>query len=255
MAQRGLRWLCACAALSVSLGEPAHTRAAPGKWAGKEDTHVPQLIISPEPPSLPVRLVARATVPHSMSPEHHIDEIYVKDQTGAVLGKTAIGPTATAAALSVEVPPISVRLAAFAHCNQHGTWQARAGPGPSPPHLCRGLITAIDRDAPLTFSPLAVGLGRHPHRRFAHQRRGGQGGGLRESESESCGLIPAGATRRRGGRVTAAPSGEPPVEPLDQQLIRHISSGAALYERCQPERCHCQQSSEGFGRQCSITLH
>ncbi len=76
---------------------------------------------------------------------------------------------------------------------------------------------------------------------------------MRESESESCGLIPAGATRRRGGRVAAAPSGEPPVEPLDQQLIRHISSGAALYERCQPERC--QQSSEGFGRQCSITLH
>ena len=148
MAQRGLRWLCACAAIGVSLGEPAHTRATPGKWAGKEDTHVPQLIISPEPPSLPVRLVARASVPHSMSPEHHIDEIYVKDQTGAVLGKTTIGPTATAAALSVEVPPISVRLAAFAHCNQHGTWQARAGTGPPPLHLRRGPANQFCRNRP-----------------------------------------------------------------------------------------------------------
>ena len=39
MAQRGLRWLCACAALGASLGAPAVARVTPGKLAGTGTVH------------------------------------------------------------------------------------------------------------------------------------------------------------------------------------------------------------------------
>jgi len=95
-----------------------YTLTAPGRWAGKEALHAPQVTVDG----------AKVTIvtPHPMSPAHYIVKHTLLDATGKVLGEKTFANTDTEAK-SVYQLPDGVRgdLCAASFCNLHDLWIAQ----------------------------------------------------------------------------------------------------------------------------------
>jgi desulfoferrodoxin (superoxide reductase-like protein) len=95
-----------------------YTKAAPGKWMGKEGTHVPTLELSADKKTATVRLT------HGMATDHYITTIYVKDDQGRVIGLRELMGSDSEALGMFTVPESSLELTAYAFCNLHDLWQS-----------------------------------------------------------------------------------------------------------------------------------
>mmetsp|Transcript_45815 Transcript_45815/g.92458 ORF Transcript_45815/g.92458 Transcript_45815/m.92458 type:complete len:227 (+) Transcript_45815:646-1326(+) len=101
------------------------TQSAPGPWEGKQPTHVPVLVVDEAQNRGLVRIGAEPheMVPGPEPPEHYIGYIWVKDQTGAVVGAGKFEPgQGTLPEIFFEIPEGTTELTAYEACNIHGVW-------------------------------------------------------------------------------------------------------------------------------------
>lgn len=100
--------------------EVIHTRSDPGAWAGKEDSHVPQIVYE----KMETGLKVTVTVNHEMNPEtpHYIMNITLKDGEGNLLGEKDFQATDEKAEAIFELATIPAKLVAYERCNIHGLW-------------------------------------------------------------------------------------------------------------------------------------
>jgi superoxide reductase len=94
-----------------------YTKEAPGRWAGKEGAHVPQV-------KLEGRQVTVVT-PHPMTKEHYIVKHTLVTSEGKFLGEKIFTNTDAAAESSYTLPEgIKGTLWATSFCNLHDYWLA-----------------------------------------------------------------------------------------------------------------------------------
>jgi superoxide reductase len=92
-----------------------YTKDAPGRWAGREGTHVPK-------PSLEGGTLKIQT-PHGMSEKHYIVKHTVMTPDGKLIGEKTFAPTDTVAESSYALPAGfkgALWIASF--CNIHDLW-------------------------------------------------------------------------------------------------------------------------------------
>jgi superoxide reductase len=99
------------------------TAAAPGKWAGKEGTHVPGASFGKDG-------TVTITTPHPMSAEHWIMTQYIRNQDGVGIGLRDHAATESAATAVFPLPKGTTAIVAYSFCNLHDHWKAdRASAG------------------------------------------------------------------------------------------------------------------------------
>jgi superoxide reductase len=92
-----------------------YTKDAPGRWAGREGTHVPKATL--EGKSLKV------VTPHTMSEKHYIVKHTVLTTDGKLIGEKTFAPTDTAAESSFALPDgFKGTLWITSFCNIHDLW-------------------------------------------------------------------------------------------------------------------------------------
>ena len=107
---------CAGAAATFPAGL-VYTKDAPGRWAGREATHVPKVSIEGR--------TVKVVTPHTMSPKHYIVKHTVQTPEGKLIGEKTFAPTDTAAESSFPLPDgFRGALWATSFCNLHDLWLA-----------------------------------------------------------------------------------------------------------------------------------
>jgi superoxide reductase len=99
------------------------TGAAPGKWLGKEGTHVPRATFNADG-------TVTITTPHPMTAEHWISTHYIKDQDGIVVGLQELTSSRPEAKSVFKVPAGTTKVVAYSYCNLHDHWQGSETPAP-----------------------------------------------------------------------------------------------------------------------------
>jgi desulfoferrodoxin (superoxide reductase-like protein) len=97
---------------------PVYTAAEPGKWKGKEGSHVP--VASFEGGQVSV------VTKHPMTPEHWITTHYIKNQKGVVIGLKEFKGTDPEAKSTFPLPKGTTALTVCSYCNLHDLWNASA---------------------------------------------------------------------------------------------------------------------------------
>jgi desulfoferrodoxin (superoxide reductase-like protein) len=95
---------------------PPYTAAAPGKWKGKEGSHVPVATFD----SSGVTVVTK----HPMTPEHFITTHYIKNEKGTVIGLKEFTPSDPAAKSTFPLPKGTTTITVWSNCNLHDLWNA-----------------------------------------------------------------------------------------------------------------------------------
>ncbi len=93
-----------------------YTAAAPGKWKGKEGSHVPVATFD----SGGVTVVTK----HPMTPEHYITTHYIKNEKGTVIGLKEFKGTDAAAKSTFPLPKGTTTITVCSNCNLHDLWSA-----------------------------------------------------------------------------------------------------------------------------------
>ncbi len=107
-----------------------YRKTAPGKWAGKESSHAPELSIAENKLTI--------STPHVMCRDHYIMSYQVRNKKGTILSEHLFAqpPSSTSlTASSNTLPPTVIDLTPFkltkgeelrvySLCNQHGYWVA-----------------------------------------------------------------------------------------------------------------------------------
>ena len=136
-----------------------YTEAAPGKWAGKERSHVPTMVVdtmlknrvtivvnhvmqvgvaldagadsavadAADAATLDAAMDADAApAPVVGTPEHYVTTIYVKTDTGVVAGLVEFVATdAAPPSVTIVLPPGTKSATAYEYCNIHGLWASK----------------------------------------------------------------------------------------------------------------------------------
>ncbi len=105
-------------ARAANFGCPAgliYTAADPGRWAGKESIHVPQV-------KREGNRVTITTPNHPMKASHYIVRHTLVGTDGQVLGDTTFFPTDKEAVSVHELPPGKEPKYATSFCNRHDFW-------------------------------------------------------------------------------------------------------------------------------------
>lgn len=113
--EKGNDWAAQVAKLE---SEELLTKDKPGKWAGKEGSHLPQVTFHEGEGA--VTLFTK----HGMSEAHWITAHYLRNQDGKLIGFQAYAGTDTEAKHRFDLPKGTTRITAYSHCNKHGDWQA-----------------------------------------------------------------------------------------------------------------------------------
>jgi superoxide reductase len=94
-----------------------YTKEAPGRWAGKEGTHVPKATLEAG--------VLKVVTPHGMSEKHYIVKHTVTTPDGKLIGEKTFAPTDAAAGSSFPLPDgFKGALWVTSFCNIHDLWLA-----------------------------------------------------------------------------------------------------------------------------------
>ena len=94
-----------------------YTKEAPGRWAGKEGTHVPKASLEGG--------TLKVVTPHGMSEKHYIVKHTVTTPDGKLIGEKTFAPTAAAAESSFPLPAgFKGALWITSFCNIHDLWLA-----------------------------------------------------------------------------------------------------------------------------------
>lgn len=102
-------------AASKSFPGIIYTSAEPGRWAGKEGVHAPQIEINDNQVTI--------TTKHPMSEEHHIVRHSLVLADGTVVGSKTFTPKDPAPISSYELPAsYSGVFYATSFCNLHDLW-------------------------------------------------------------------------------------------------------------------------------------
>ena len=96
------------------------TTDAPGKWDGKAGSHVPQVSFQQGQGTVTIHTA------HGMSPEHYITAHYIRDQDGKIIGMKEYTGNESDATAVFTLPPKTVQITAYSHCNLHDHWAANA---------------------------------------------------------------------------------------------------------------------------------
>jgi hypothetical protein len=134
---------------AANVGGVVYTETAPGPFAGKERSHVPQLTVQSD--GVAVILVAgpdggsdggktdagdagpkdggdagdAGYVDSGIRPQHYVTTIYAKDDKGRVVFMKELKPTDAAPPfIAFKIPAGATALKAFEHCNLHGVWSS-----------------------------------------------------------------------------------------------------------------------------------
>ena len=132
---------------SKNVGGVAYTNEAPGPFAGKERSHVPQVTIqsdgvaivlvshvmdagspatdagAPEGGLLPGLLDAGYVDSGGPRPPHYVSTIWVTDDQGRVIFMKQFLPTDAAPPfIALAIPEGTKTIRAYEHCNLHGVW-------------------------------------------------------------------------------------------------------------------------------------
>ncbi len=94
------------------------TMEHPGKWKGKEGSHIPQVTMHKGEGAITL------FTKHPMSPKHWITAHYLKDQDGKLIGFQLYEGTDKEARHRFMIPKGTTRITAYSHCNKHGDWKA-----------------------------------------------------------------------------------------------------------------------------------
>lgn len=104
----------AFAAGSTEYTNIIYTKDNPGKWAGKEGSHAPQVTVT--------GAKVAVTTKHPMSDMHFIVRHTVILEDGTYLGATTFAPTDTPQS-SYELPPgYKGKISVTSFCNLHDFW-------------------------------------------------------------------------------------------------------------------------------------
>ncbi|HAA53185.1 MAG TPA: hypothetical protein DCE42_00430 [Myxococcales bacterium] len=99
------------------------TKEEPGKWSEKVTPHIPAATFNEGANSVDV------VVPHPMTTEHWISDVYIKNQDGIVIGyqkweaKAYEGDEAKAAKATFTLPAGTTMIAMYSYCNLHDHWK------------------------------------------------------------------------------------------------------------------------------------
>jgi len=105
------------------VADPIYTAEKPGKWKGKEATHLAVLKSSVVLPSGVVKIVIE-TPSHVMTAEHYISRHEVRNRQGDLLALNVFKPvTDTVASSTFDLPQVSGAVLLRSHCNLHGIWE------------------------------------------------------------------------------------------------------------------------------------
>jgi superoxide reductase len=92
-----------------------YTKDMPGRWAGKEGTHAPQVTVQ----GMNIKIVT----PHPMTKEHFIVKHTLVTPAGKLLGEKTFANTDPAAESSYQLPDrFKGSLWATSFCNIHDFW-------------------------------------------------------------------------------------------------------------------------------------
>jgi len=111
-----------CGEKSPSIEETIYTRSSPGPWQGKEDGHVPKILVGKKETGLEVQV----SVNHVMDADtpHYIMFIKIFDENDKLLGETNFNPDSEAAVATFSLTTAPKKITALEKCNLHGTWSA-----------------------------------------------------------------------------------------------------------------------------------
>ncbi|MFA6470521.1 MAG: desulfoferrodoxin family protein [Candidatus Latescibacterota bacterium] len=94
-----------------------YTREAPGRWAGKEGSHAPQVTVDGKN--------VKVVTPHPMTEKHFIVKHTLLTPKGKILGEKTFANTDTAAESTYELPDgFKGALWVTSFCNLHDLWLA-----------------------------------------------------------------------------------------------------------------------------------
>jgi desulfoferrodoxin (superoxide reductase-like protein) len=117
------------------------TLAAPGKWAGKERSHVPKITVQSDGVAIVVvehvmtpaggadagvtdaAADAKASGDSGVVPEHYVTTIWARDDKGRVVFlKRFKSSDPSPPFVAFRIPPGTKTIRAFEQCNLHGVW-------------------------------------------------------------------------------------------------------------------------------------
>lgn len=106
-------------------GSVFYTKEAPGRWKGKEDSHLPQIQAEKKDGALLVRI---STAHEMKGIEHYIVKHVLLDKDHGFIAEKLFDPTQKDAAAVSEfsLDGYSGRVYALSVCNKHDTWMNSA---------------------------------------------------------------------------------------------------------------------------------
>jgi superoxide reductase len=110
-------WKCPICGAAKSEFEPLHQKGEPQTGGEAQEKHVP--VIENKDGKVLVKI---GTIPHPMTPEHHIVWVELRDGDKQ-LGKKDVSQSAEPAALFDNIE-YKDGLKAYAFCNLHGVWES-----------------------------------------------------------------------------------------------------------------------------------
>ena len=102
---------------------PIYTADAPGPWADKVGTHVPQLLIDGVNVTIKTPHPMRAA--DDAGPLHYITTLYARDESNKIVWLKELHASDAAPVTTFQLPAGTQGLTAFSHCNLHGLWSSR----------------------------------------------------------------------------------------------------------------------------------
>lgn len=114
--------LIGCGEKSTEIEETIYTRTAPGPWQGKEDSHVPAILVGKTDAGLEVQV----SVNHVMDPDipHYIMWLKLYDENETLLGETQFEPDSETPTVTFSIAAGPQKIKALEKCNLHGIWSA-----------------------------------------------------------------------------------------------------------------------------------
>ncbi len=101
-----------------------YTRNDPGAWGGKQDSHVPEAILTKLDEAGNYRV--DVTVQHEMVPSHWIKQIWLRNGKKEILAEKVLQPSDPApaqASFTANVNNVE-KFVVYELCNLHGLWMA-----------------------------------------------------------------------------------------------------------------------------------
>jgi superoxide reductase len=102
------------ASASSMLNGIVYTRGSPGRWSGKVESHLPQVVVQGG--------LAFVETPHGMSPGHYIVRHTLATAAGEVVGEQTFAPSDPRALSQFQLPPGERSFYVTSFCNLHDLW-------------------------------------------------------------------------------------------------------------------------------------